>query len=546
MTARDAAPDPTRARVRATIRGLLDGAAPNGVAPEDCGRWRDVVRGLYDAYEMDGTSGVRHAFQQLARGDAALRALVNGDPPPAPPKPLTPPLPADAQAIYQHEAPCAGWLDDYITYALEVAPGAPRAFHEMMGLTLAAAAIARRLCLPTPGTTLYPNLYALFIGASTLYTKSTAQQVGARVLLSAELDHLLLNPQPTPQALAEEMSYETLPKKRMGPEAKERWLRRRAQAGQRLLLIDEVSGLFASLRREFNAGLLELLLKLYDSPDRLAVSQTVARGEVEIVDGSLTFFGCSTPDAMARYLGDLSLWGNGFFARCAILTPQEPPKRVMFGADGYTQVPLRTVAAGLRRVYELFPVPAAELVEIEEPDGPKGATPAQEVRRTNTHRPEAVSFGEGVWAAFTAYTFAVRYDLLVSPDSGVGSDMHASYGRFSVMCAKVAMILATLDCEALPVVIERRHWARAQRIVEAWRANLHELLRDHMASEDERVAQRIVERLQKDGPLTARELQQRLHHPAKAIREALEVLGAAGQVATAPAGRATKYQLVEA
>lgn len=533
----------SRQRARAVIRALLDGAPPNGVTPEDLGDWRDVVRGLYEAYEMDGTSGVRSTYEQLARAEPGLRALLAGDAPGSPARPSVPPLPADAQAIYAHEEACGQWLDDYIAYALEVAPGAPRAFHELMGLMLVSAAVARRLCLPVADSAIFTNLYALFIGQSTLYTKSTAQAVGAKLLGLAGLDHLLLNPQATPQALAEEMSYETLPRKRLGPEARERWLQRRAQAAQRMILVDEASGWFGGLRREYNAGLLELVLKLYDCPPRVPVSLTKTGGDVDIVEPYLSFFGCSTPEAMAPHLGNLAMWGNGFFARCAILTPQEPPKRVFFPTTTYTEHQPRPIADRLRQIYELFPVPVAELVEVEDPTSPRGP-PVLEVQRTNTHRPESVMLGEGVWQAFAAYTMALRYDLLMDPDSPISADLHGSYGRFGVMGAKVAMLLAAMDAVELPVVIERRHWARAQRIVEAWRANLHQLLREHMATEGERVARRIVERLQKDGGLTARELQQRCHHGAKEIKEALEVLVSSGQVESFQDGRRVVWQLV--
>jgi hypothetical protein len=550
MTTRDtSAADPGRERARKVIRGLLNGDAPNGVTPEDCGPWRDVVRALYDAFALDGTPRVKQTYQVLARGDQALRQLVAGDPPPAPPRPLVPPLPEAAAAIYEHEAPCAAWLDDYIAYALEVAPGAPRNFHEMLGLTLAAAAVARRLCLPVAGDFIYPNLYALFIGPSTLFTKTTALKVGAQMLAAAGLDHLLLNPKVTPEALAEELSYDTLPRRRMGEESLAFWLRTRAQASQRVILVDEMSGWFTALRREYNAALLEHFLDAYESPSRLSVAQTVGRGQVDVRDVYLSLFGCSTPEAMAQHLGNRGFWGNGFFPRCAILTPQESPKRIFYPETAYTSVPQRPIAEGLRRIFELFPVPVAELVTVEDDEKSgraKGAPPAQEVVRSNTHRPEAVMLGDGVWQAWAAFSMALRYDLLMDEGAGVSSDLHASYGRFGAMAMKVAMLLATMDAEELPVVIERRHFARAQRIVESWRANLHELLRQAMKTQGEQVATRIEERLRQKGALTVRELMQQLHHEKKEIADALEVMVEQGQVEAAREGRAVKYRLTTA
>jgi hypothetical protein len=100
-----------------------------------------------------------------------------------------------------------------------------------------------------------------------------------------------------------------------------------------------------------------------------------------------------------------------------------------------------------------------------------------------------------------------------------------------------------MDAEQLPVHIALRHWARAQQIVEGWRESLHELRRQGIATDEERLAHKLLARLDAVRPAgkTARELSQELHHPSDALLQVLHLLLDAGQVAKTSAGRKTLW-----
>jgi hypothetical protein len=122
-------------------------------------------------------------------------------------------------------------------------------------------------------------------------------------------------------------------------------------------------------------------------------------------------------------------------------------------------------------------------------------------------------------------------------------ELQGSYTRFAIQCLKVAMLLATMDAEQLPVRVALRHWARAQQIVEGWRASLHELRRQGIATDEERLAHKPLARLDAVRPAgkTARELSQELHQASAVLLQVLNLLLDAGQGAKTSAERKTLW-----
>lgn len=69
------------AKAASVIRSLLNGSSPDGVTPEECAPWAEVVRALYAAYAATGITGVRNAFTALSKQNPALIKLVAAEPP---------------------------------------------------------------------------------------------------------------------------------------------------------------------------------------------------------------------------------------------------------------------------------------------------------------------------------------------------------------------------------------------------------------------------------------------------------------------------------
>jgi len=120
---------------------------------------------------------------------------------------LAPDLPeyarlTDAQIAAERQT--GHWLDTFVSFASIASPMTPTAFHIAAGVFLGGLAIARRLFLDVSVAkhAIYPNLYMLYLGPSTVQRKSTALAVVRGLLEAAGLQHFLLADQQTPEALA--------------------------------------------------------------------------------------------------------------------------------------------------------------------------------------------------------------------------------------------------------------------------------------------------------------------------------------------------------
>jgi hypothetical protein len=512
---------------REAVQALVNGTAEQPAS--GLGDWQAAYDDLWGLYIHGGKEKVRTVVSR----DRKLRTLLaQGGVAPSTDATLVsyPPLPAAATAVYQQQGPCGHWLDAYIRFAQAAAPMAPRKLHESAGLFAVSAAIARRLVLHASVEEIYPNLYTLFMSPSTIYTKSTGLNIVEKLLYRAGLFHLLLPQRATPQALVNDLSEQKLPTRGANLE---KFFRRRAFAAQRSYVRDEVSGLFAEMRREYNAGLLELLLELYNCKAELT-EMTVSRGDVTITDSYMSFFGISTPSEMSPHLANPTFWSNGLWARFALITPDESPRYAFYPqqVEG-----LDELATRLRAMYDLFPEPQAELVQEEDEQGKS----APVIRVYNKQPPRPAHLAPGVWDAWAAYHRAC-YDIACA--ESIADELRPNYGRFPTMAVKVAMVLAVMDSAELPVVVSLAHYARAQQIVEGWRASLHHIWEQQAETEDETNARRIYDWIRQHGSATSRLLQQRLHIHARPVREALQVLEESGQVERREQGRTTIWRAV--
>ncbi len=520
---------------RSAFQALLSGQAPNGATPEAIGDWWPVYTQLCAAYETGGTSAVRQIWSALARANHQLTALIAAEVPahvPALPV-LCPPLPVAARAVYAHTALCGQWLDDYIAFASQAAPMTPRSFHEAAGLVAVSIAVARRLVVRMSMFHFYPNLFILWIGAPGKYHKSTGFGILLELITAAGLRKHMLPKWITPEALLREMSaylpddFDT-----RSPAAQATFLAGRAVAAQRAWLIDEASFLFASMKRDYNAPLSDLLLEMWDCPDELG-DQTISRGQQHVREIYLTLFGATTPKNMEPHLQNAAFWLGGLWSRFALIAAAERSDWAFFPERLSLPGPL---VERLRQMTALFPEPEAEVVEHS-----NGGTTWNELM-FNPATAQHAELEPGVVAAWEAYARATSYDLtataLVDDD-----ELQGSYTRFAIQCLKVAMLLATMDSEQLPVRVALRHWARAQQIVEGWRASLHDLRRQGITTDEEQLAQKILARLDAVRPAgkTARELSQDTHRPSDAIISLLNLLLDAGQVAKTSVGRKTLW-----
>lgn len=434
-----------------------------------------------------------------------------------------PKLPDAATVIYRFYENSAGdWLNRYTAFASRAAPMTPYSFHEAAGLFAGAVAIARRLVLKVDVKDIYPNLYLLFMAPSTLYRKTSGFELLNKLFAKAGMARFLLPEQMTPQAMVQELSLSMPQNLGMADyEAKATWLEERTFAAQRGWMIDEASSLFDSLKRDYNTGLLSLMLSLYECPN-LKTEQTMGRWRTTIRDSYLSFFGASTPTEMASHIGNESHWQNGLWARFALLVPDEPTRYQFFSEP--IQIP-HSLSSDLRRMANLFPTPTPTLIDVEDIDG-QGR---RAVELIGKEPPSTVLLDEGVWRMWEAYSKAL-FDIAETKQ--VEEALYACYGRLHMQAIKIAMILATMDATTLPIRIEARHYARAQLITEKWREMAHKVRGAKIQVREETQTDKIIVMLTAAGTagLKTRDIYRPLNIKAADGRDLLAELVKQGRI----------------
>jgi len=416
-----------------------------------------------------------------------------------------PPLPLtgrDALFLSKPEGISGTWLDRYIAFGLEASPKSPYSFHQIMGLSLLAAVLARRVYLPVSSFNLYPNLYSLIIAPSTLYAKSSTLDLGNGVLYAANLERLLLPVGVTPQSLVTELTNrqpETL--STWDPMDQKSWHDERQFSGQRLWLMDEVGGLLDAFDRKITAELLPYVLKLYDCPPRLSAS-TISRGRQTIFGGYLTICGPTTPIAMRQHLRNEAHWGNGLFSRFAFITPDSPPV-CAFYPRAVVKCPSDIVDHLSGLCFKHLPMPC---------DGIAGT-------------PLVATLADGVWERWESYHTALWKML---NGHKVSEKLFASYGRLHTMAMKVALLLAVSTWSenggSGPIVVTAEHWNRAQTIAENFRAGLHQAFADAgRANPGSTLEEKILERISSStSGISAREIANAVNMTERGNRDYLD------------------------
>jgi hypothetical protein len=388
----------------------------------------------------------------------ALVPTPNGKHPPDKPQ-IRPSLPDYAQLSPEKQRMAAqgrAWLDDYLAWAVESSPLTPRLFHEAMGLWLLATASTRRVCVRIGGETIFPNLFVLIVGRTTIYRKSTAMNLAKSILQKANLAPILLPADMTPEALFDELAgvkpnnYENL-----SPDVQERWRLSRKIAAQRSFFKDEVSSFFANMRKDYMQGFEEFWTQGYDASPGVWERRLKSTGLISIKDPCLSFLGATTPGMYGKYVGT-EFYESGLLPRFAILTPE--------GREPY------------RYPSDDIPNPDSiieRLVRFFRYTLPWESHATDEVK-TPPH--VYLSIAPDAEEQLRAYRKAVGDDF--AADGLISDIQSAFYSRLATMSYKVAILLGGIEATDTPYRIEARHAYAAQMICESWRESLHRLEQD--------------------------------------------------------------------
>jgi hypothetical protein len=532
------------AYIRDEFKSLLAGS-PNGAVADRMMPFADMYAQLLDVFKRQGMQALHTALNDISRtkpGKSLMRVLSTNIQK-ASTDERVPALPGELDAlITEHTAPCGRWIDQYIEFAQQAAPMSPRSFHEAAALFLISTAIARRVKYPFGADEIYPNLFILFIAPPAIYTKTTGSRVMGKTMKAAGIDHLLLSQTITPQALINEMST-SIPARlaEMSEESLDQWLNERAFASQRAWRFGEAGQLFEAIQQEYNAGLTQIILQLYDCEEKIE-DQTQSRGRITACNTYLTMWGVSTPGDMQSHMKKPSFWSNGLASRFCIVLPDtesvyaELPPKVEIPAG---------ISSGLRAIFSRFPIPCVKLVESDDPKS-KGK---KELVIYNKQPAVEALLSSDARMLHSSYSRTIGYQF--AKDRKIESPFDLVYHRYSVHALKLAIILAVADDATLGstpnkesgITVQACHMARAIRIVERWRASFHALYQDIGMSDELRLADKVILQLTKRA-MTARELMQQTHAPTSTeLLIILKSLQESGMIESMKQGKRTEWSI---
>ena len=181
-----------------------------------------------------------------------------------------------------------GVIRDYLDY-WSPTTDAPLIYHVAGALATVAGVVGNSIFLPFGGQPIYPNLWLLILGLSSLFRKSTCVAKARATLQKVDPDRLLPN-EFTRESLVRELTVRP----------------------QGVLTVSEFSGMLRYLSRDYMAGTKEMLADLYDCPE--SYSRLVGEQRYVVRQPCISILGASQTSWFLEKVNEGDIRG-GFLAR---------------------------------------------------------------------------------------------------------------------------------------------------------------------------------------------------------------------------------------
>lgn len=377
----------------------------------------------------------------------------------------TPELPESARIPEELGKDACPWLDGYIKFSQTWSPRSFHGFHEACGLWVMSTVAARRVKTEFGGPRFTP-LYVLLTGRSSLYAKTTAAKIALDVLRKAGLNFLLAPDQSTPQKYLSLLSaripdgYDSwneekkeMVKKRLALQGARGWFHE--EFGTHINAMMQANGVMADFRG---------LLRRFDDCPESYESATIGRDSDFVERPYLALLGNLTPADLRKYARKGSeLWGDGFLARFAIVSPQEEEEANTGRFPGGNRIVPDELIVPLKRWCGMLGL-ASVKITVSQNNQPEHSFELE------------ITPGPVTMIAMSPKVVDLHYAYMDGLSeickATENHDLDANYVRFPEKALRIATLCASMT-NSPSITIE--HWARAQSITERWRAGLHGL-----------------------------------------------------------------------
>jgi hypothetical protein len=189
-----------------------------------------------------------------------------------------------------------GFIRSYVEYA-SACSDAPEIYHVGTGLTVFAAAVAKKLPCPwTAGRVLLPNLYTLLVGTSRSSRKTSSMDSGIDLVHTADPERVMPIPGSYEELLAQ--------------------LRKKPEG---LLTYREFGHFLKTTQRGYGEPIRTVLMDLFDWPPDRNYTRNLKKGATVIeAPICLSMLSSISTDLLFAY-ADSEEWTGGFFGRMVVL-----------------------------------------------------------------------------------------------------------------------------------------------------------------------------------------------------------------------------------
>jgi hypothetical protein len=235
-------------------------------------------------------------------------------------------LPRDAEtSLDLRYAPGDGFLGRFDAYVDE-ATDAPAVYRWFSAFAVLSAVVGRNVTVPHGAHPLALNLYVTVLGSSSFLHKTTNISIAKRFVSAVKPD-IVLPDDFTPERLIDLLQ----------------------KSPQAFLAWPEFAGFLARSGRDYNAGAKELLMELYDSPDRFR--RELRNTSITVERPALTVLAASATAWLSEQLkgGDLR---SGFLNRFAFVLAEQKTKSIAF-PDTPSMMVRNQIVADLNRIGQI-------------------------------------------------------------------------------------------------------------------------------------------------------------------------------------------------
>jgi predicted transcriptional regulator len=394
----------------------------------------------------------------------------------------------DERALIQ-----TSWIDEYISWACKVTD-APIAYNEISGTLLLSMMLADKLHLNVEHGQIFPNLWGLILGESSLTRKTTAMELAMQFVLESDPESIVSALDSSAEGLLKTISNR--------PDKVSIYYR------------DEVSGFFNAIaNKTYLAGMPETLAKLYDVPSYLP--RQLSKETVTVVKPYFIFFGGGIQDRMYEAVND-DFFTSGFLPRFLVVNGESDIDSLRWiGPPSHknTTNPRDTIQSNLEAFLQNYKVQIVPTKIL----GQEGEL-SKEVE---------VILTDDAWEKMRS----IEQTLVRSANqASLAMIALPTFTRMSTSLLKMAMLFAASRQEPrdFQIEVELRDVLQAAKFVTQWAPHTIHMMSNVGNSQSERLIQKILKAVRSHPGIPRSEIMRR-HHlqsiPAKSVFSTLEERG---------------------